>query len=485
LGEDTLQAFVDGTLAFPARPTAERHLNQCTACRAIVADLASLHGREDSSAQTLPGRLTDTNNEDTLERGQSIGRYVVSDLIGIGGMGVVYAASATDTQRRVALKLLRPDIEDPKETVNSQNRLLREALMMARLSHPNVVALHEVFLFEGQVVLAMELVSGTTLTRWLYESKPTWREVLQVFLAAGKGLAAAHASGLVHRDFKPANVLIGTDGRVRVSDFGIARTLRDPNSALIALPGQARDRTGVRIPQTRIHSKAVAGTPAYMSPEQFQGLMTDPRTDQFSFCAALFEALYGYRPFDGDTFDTLAEAVLGGTPRPTPSDSTVPSWLHEVIARGLRPTPEDRFSSMDELLVAMQAVERPRWRGRRPSLWAAMALGSAVVAGLVWSRGARLTALRAIVGSPRTASALPSVTPRLVSSANVSQPSSGEQPLPVPSRSFASSHHEPRPKQQTSRKRRPPATAATSKDTVGTRRYGEDLRNPFEQSPSK
>lgn len=258
-----------------------------------------------------------------LGRGAAVGRYVILDPVGAGGMGVVYAAYDPELDRRVALKLLAPERSGGEP---GRLRLLREAQALARLAHPNVVAVHDAGTFGERVFVALELVEGETLGRWLRAEPRPWREVLARFLPAGRGLAAAHAAGLVHRDFKPENVLLGTDGRVRVADFGLARALEEPEEA----PG------------------AAPGTPAYMAPEQRRGMAADARSDQFSFCVALHEALYGERP----------------SARETPAGTQVPGWLRDVVLRGLKANPEERYPAMDDLLRELErdpAAVRRRW----------------------------------------------------------------------------------------------------------------------------
>ena len=279
-----------------------------------------------------------------LDRGATVGRYVVLDRIGAGGMGVVYAAYDPELDRRVAIKLLRPDRFSSEA---GRLRLLREAQALARLTHPNVVAVYDAGTFGDRVFVAMELVEGETLRQWLGEGPRSWREVLDRFLPAGRGLAAAHAAGLVHRDFKPENVLLGRDGRVRVADFGLAKALADAEEEP---PGEAAE-PGEGTPLTEWG--VVLGTPAYMAPEQLRGIAADARSDQFSFCVALYEALYGERPFEE-----------GGVVKEAPAGTKVPGWLRAVILRGLMASPEERYPTMDDLLRDLErdpATVRRRW----------------------------------------------------------------------------------------------------------------------------
>src|SRR5258708_23662444 len=234
-----------------------------------------------------------------IGRGLSLGRYIVLNKLGRGGMGVVYAAYDPELDRKVAVKLLRAEADTKSNARAAQARLLREAQAMARLSHPNVISVHDVGALRTQVFIAMEFVEGKTLTRWLKEKPLTPREIVQTFLQAGKGLAAAHAAGLVHRDFKPDNVLIGNDGRIQLLDFGFARAVEDVVGYAPTLPPQVV-ASGLSTPrqlEARLtRSGAFLGTPAYMAPEQLLRTTIDARADPFSFCVALYEALYGKRP---------------------------------------------------------------------------------------------------------------------------------------------------------------------------------------------
>ena len=293
-----------------------------------------------------------------LERGTAVGRYLILERLGEGGMGVVYAAHDPELDRRVALKLLRPD----RAAKEAALRLQREAQAIARLSHPNVVAVYDAGTFGDQVFVAMELVEGRTVRQWLTAERPSWREIVTVFVAAGRGLAAAHAAGLAHRDFKPDNVLLGQDGRVRVVDFGLARPVGEPVGGAPA-EGSPTPSSGVlATPLTQWG--AALGTPSYMAPEQLRGEGADARSDQFSFCVALYEALYGERPFPGGNPREIAEAVARGVVREEPSGSRVPARLRAVLLRGLSLDPERRFPSMAELLGELErdpGAARRRW----------------------------------------------------------------------------------------------------------------------------
>jgi WD40 repeat protein/predicted Ser/Thr protein kinase len=271
-----------------------------------------------------------------------VSRYVIQRVVGTGGMGLVYEAYDPELDRKVAVKLLRK--LDAAGADALRTRLLREAQSMARLTHPNVVAVYDVGAIDGQVFIVMELVQGSTLKRWLHEKKHSLSEVLKVFKQAGQGLAAAHAVDLVHRDFKPDNVLIASDGRVLVTDFGLARS----SGADSAAPD------GVVIEPARLtRTGALIGTPAYMSPEQLDGVEVTARSDLFSFCVALYEALYQERPFAGENVGAVREAIVRGHLREPPRDTRVPSWLRGVLRRGLDGDPLRRQGSMVELLAEL------------------------------------------------------------------------------------------------------------------------------------
>jgi len=295
--------------------------------------------------------------------GRTLGRYTMTDRLGAGAMGVVYRAEDEGLGRQIALKLLhRPD---PALT----DRLVREARSMAQVNHPNVVAVYDVGIIDGTTYIAMELVDGTSLRLW-QQQPHTVAEIVEVYIAAGRGLAAAHAAGIVHRDFKPDNCLVGSNGRIRVTDFGLAA----------ARPSESHGPDHIELTT----SGSVLGTPAYMAPEQFTGGNVDPRTDQFNFCVALYEALYGSRPFVGKTFDELGGNVCKGDVRAAPAGSRVSGALRAIILRGLSARPGDRFPTMDHLLAELGRDRARPWR-RAAIAGAAIAaaLGLGLVADLV------------------------------------------------------------------------------------------------------
>ncbi|MCA9655375.1 MAG: tetratricopeptide repeat protein [Myxococcales bacterium] len=315
--------------------------------------------------------------EDLVEApGVQLGRYVLVGTIGAGGMGVVYSAYDPELRRKVAIKVLR----SKRAGQGDRERLLREAQALARLTHPNVVAVHDVGMVEdGDIYLAMELVVGETLGHWLAQRKRSWREVLGIYLEAGEGLAAAHDKGLVHRDFKPSNVMIDDAGRVRVLDFGLARFAELESADEVtprSLEGDAESRGSALT-----HDGAVLGTPAYMAPEQLAGTATDARTDQFSFCVALWEGIYGTSPFDGATTHELALATSLGELRPPPAVSA-PVLLRHVLARGLASDPSERHSTMAELLLELRRALRAPERRRRRIAVGIGALGLLLLGGV-------------------------------------------------------------------------------------------------------
>jgi tetratricopeptide (TPR) repeat protein/tRNA A-37 threonylcarbamoyl transferase component Bud32 len=284
-----------------------------------------------------------------LARGRTIGRFVLLDRIGRGGMGVVYLAYDPELDRKVALKLVRtPSPAD-------DGRVWREAQALAQLNHPNVVAIHDVGRFEHGVHLAMEYIDGAPLGAWLRAHDPGWRELVAIFIAAGNGLIAAHDAGLVHRDIKPDNLVVGRDGRVRVIDFGLARA---------AQPDVASDHDAPtrQIDLSLTATGSLLGTPLYMAPEQFGSGVVDARTDVYALCVVMWEALYGARPFDGDTLAGLAETVLAGRITPPPLRRG-PAWLQRVLRRGFAVDPAQRFASMRELVAALDR-DHLRWTRR-------------------------------------------------------------------------------------------------------------------------
>ncbi|MBX7080096.1 MAG: tetratricopeptide repeat protein [Nannocystaceae bacterium] len=386
--ENDITAFARGELAPREHAAIEAHLDGCPACASVVTELARLFGPMGSRVAappepTLASGPAARGDDDWLVPGERLGRYRVLERVGAGGMGVVYAAYDPELDRRVAVKLLRDRGTAGGVDSEGRARLLREAQALARLSHPNVVAVHDVGTFGERLFLAMEFVDGVTLGRWLAEQPRDGEAVREVFLAAGRGLAAAHAAGIVHRDFKPDNVLIdrgraGAPVRARVTDFGLARVLGDGDDRRREAPP-----TSVG-PAALTQTGALVGTPAYMAPEQLEGGPVDARSDQYSFCVALYEALWGRRPFVARTLAELVAATQAEVPTP-PAEGTagvrVPPALRDAILRGLSRDPARRFGDMDALLVQLEPA---RTRGR--ALWFALAVPVTVAAaaGAVW-----------------------------------------------------------------------------------------------------
>ncbi len=278
-----------------------------------------------------------------------LGRYVVLRTLGAGAMGTVYLAYDPELDRKVALKLLHGGT-----TAARRRALLMEAQAMAKLTHPNVVGVHDVGEHEHGVYIAMEFVEGVSLQAWLATKRRSWRDVLQVFVSAGHGLEAAHAQGLIHRDFKPDNVMVSEQGRVLVTDFGLAR----PTDTV-------ENDSDIELISGSVLSEAtdghVAGTPAYMAPEQAVASTLTPAADQFAFCVSLWEGLCGERPFDAPTFPELLHNVAEGRVRPPPHDRRMARWLKRALTRGMRAEAEERWSSMSELLKVLERG-RGRWR---------------------------------------------------------------------------------------------------------------------------
>jgi serine/threonine protein kinase len=326
-----------------------------------------------------------------------VGRYIIEGRLGAGGGGTVYRAKDSESGRIVAVKLLVSD----GRSGSPRARLLREAQSLAKLSHPNIVEFYEVGVFDPGVLdpsssgtdngvfLAMEFVDGWNLAQWA-EQDHSWQEIREVFVAAGHGLAYAHERGIAHRDFKPSNVLVGSDGRVRVADFGLARATRELTAPLpglaLRLPDEA-SLPGVHMALTK--PGTVIGTPAYMAPEQHLSSRADVRSDQFSFCLALYEALYRRSPYEGKTPGKLLEAKLRGIIVPPPRDTAIPSQVNRAVVRGLAPDPGGRHESMNALLAALTSD-----RGAPRPARVALAVGGVVIviaAATVWGLGRATT----------------------------------------------------------------------------------------------
>ena len=306
--------------------------------------------RDRSSADELAVLPTQLRGAPAAEidepgRGERIGRFEVQRVLGRGGMGVVLSARDSQLGRQVAIKLVKGGASE-----DFKARLLREARAMAQLRHPNIISVYEVGEHAGRIYVAMEQIEGDTLAAAIARMRRGrffWRQVVELFIEAGRGLAAAHAAGMVHRDFKPDNVLVDTSGRVLVGDFGIvgvagARGPRTADEQLVFSDQLTR-------------ADEVLGTPVYMAPEQHAGESVDARADQFAFCVALYEALFEQLPFAGDTRASYVESIEKGEVRPPPESTRIPGWLLVVLRRGLSAEPEHRFASMEELLLELGA----------------------------------------------------------------------------------------------------------------------------------
>jgi tetratricopeptide (TPR) repeat protein/tRNA A-37 threonylcarbamoyl transferase component Bud32 len=366
LSDEEVVSFVERTLDEAERAQAVSHVASCEACRSLVAELAraSVPTSEASARRSM------------TEKAATLGRYVVLEILGRGAMGVVYAAYDPVLDRKVALKVLRDELgREP----HSRERILREARGLAKLSHPNVVPIYDSGTVDGHVFFAMELVRGVTARHWSRVAKRSWRDVVDVYVQATSGLAAAHDAGLVHRDFKPDNVLVTDEGRAFVMDLGLVR-LREESVA--------SDPADLPLAQTvsdLTRSGTLLGTPAYMAPEQFGG-DADARSDQFSLCVSLYEALYGQRPFDGRTVAEMLAAMARAGELVFPARPRVPARLRRAIRRGLAPDPRLRHPDMRALAREL----RPERRATRAvALLGAAAVFAAVAGPIAWARIAR------------------------------------------------------------------------------------------------
>lgn len=318
------------------------------------SDRGGLDTHVDVEATIADGESGPSTAVSPFERGETLGRYVALDTLGSGGMGVVLSAYDAKLDRRVALKLLHPHTgADPE----NHARLIREAQSLAKLSHPGVVAVYDVGEIRGQVFIAMEFIDGPNLRRWTHDAERNTAQVLSVFRDAARGLIAAHDAGIVHRDFKPDNVLIGPKGRAHVTDFGLAVASYEviPSASASSSIGTPSSGSS-RLTETGM----VMGTPAYMPVEQHAGKPTDHRSDQFSFCVSFYEALYGVRPFSGTNGTELCLSIKKGDIPPPPPGVSVPRRVHRAIVKGLAAKPDGRHASMRALLRAITPPTRNR-----------------------------------------------------------------------------------------------------------------------------
>jgi serine/threonine protein kinase len=380
LDDNVAAEFVSGALAKSTITKVEGHLAKCRDCRTLVAALAA-DSANDSNAATVPHEKLSPSQVAqrpvrTLTIGDKVGRYLILTTLGTGGMGVVFSAYDPQLDRKVALKLLRAGIT--YNTKDARTRLRREAQAIAQLNHPNVVSVYDVGeTEEGDLYIAMEFVEGDTLSQWLKKYPRTWREIVDVFLQAARGLIAAHGVGLLHRDFKPDNVLVGSDGRVRVTDFGLARSV-------MAQPEEVKSRAEVTALNVDLTATGtVLGTPRYMAPEQLTGPDIDARADQFSFCVALYEALWAQHPLPGATSVSMLEK--DDKAFDPPEEPKVPAAVKAAVMRGLLKDRAKRFSSISALVHEL--VPAPV---RTPARYAIAALAMLVLVGgataVMWGR---------------------------------------------------------------------------------------------------
>jgi serine/threonine protein kinase len=362
-------------------------------------------GAAGTPSSSAPGGLGDA-----LMAGALLGKYRLERIVGAGGMGVVWAAVDPDLDRTVAIKVLRVAGDDPL----LRSRLLREARAMARLKHGNVLTVYEVGTHKNRDYIAMELIDGASLDVWLAQ-KPPRPQIVAAMMAAGRGLAAAHAAGIVHRDFKPHNVLRDQDGRVLVTDFGLARgQIEDPDDAQLeqidpasfAPPGsvvagsESRPRRVLDsvLDSPLTQTGVLIGTPAYMAPEQFLGRTPEPRTDQFAYCVATWEALTGARPFRGGSLDELQQAAKRGVATVI---ADLPRDVRAVLQRGLDPDPEKRWPDMTALLAALErAFNPPSRRGLWVGVLAAAGV-AALIAGVVMIASSQSSSPSGPTNAPR------------------------------------------------------------------------------------
>ena len=369
----------DGVLQ-ASNPLMDSDIDTRPELQAAIEGLAS--DEEDALGARLEKQEVRARLFGSVPSPQMIGRFEVLRPLGRGGMGEVFAARDPELGRSVAIKLV-----SGASSEHAMERFAREGRALARLSHPNIVQVYEVGPYEGSMFIAMELVQGQTLQQWSLaddDGRPrAWKEVLGAYLDAGRGLAAAHAVGMVHRDFKPENVMMGLDGRARVLDFGLARDANDQRTQQSEDSGAVSSASGTGASLVRVTATGVAlGTPAYMAPEQHRGEQTTPASDQFSFCVAVYEALYGVRPFEGGTRVAIYTAMQDGRRAAVPGAVRLPRRVTGALDRGLSLRPSDRFASMEALLSALDVDRRRRVGLAGVSLIGAVLAGAGVVAGL-------------------------------------------------------------------------------------------------------
>tara|TARA_R110002073_G_scaffold241497_6_gene403526 strand:- start:52146 stop:54242 length:2097 start_codon:yes stop_codon:yes gene_type:complete len=355
---DTAVELLASSLSDAKADALREHIDDCDDCRTFLASVLIARRSDDEDVCT--------SEEPSLlpYPGSMIDRYQVIRLVGIGGMGMVYCAQDPKLDRLVALKLLRPvaTVSPAASQTSRQDQLVRESTIMAGLQSSHIATIYDVGQWEGRTFVALEFAEDGTLQEWMRSETHSWSEIAEKFSAAGKGLAAAHSLGVVHGDFKPANVLLTRDGEVRVSDFGLAKYSNEGDGP--AAVGAAME------------SRQIVGTPAYMAPEQYWGEEATERSDQFSFCASLYEVLYGARP----ERDESGGVVLSSVAAQSASAREAPSSVRRALVRGLATNANERYSSMDELLHALQGRSSiSRWG------YAAAAFACVAALALVWS----------------------------------------------------------------------------------------------------
>jgi hypothetical protein len=417
--DEALFALARGELPQAELGGVEAHLRDCADCRAVLGE---------ASRSLADGMQTSAAAPST------IARYEVRALIGAGAAGVVYRAFDPKLQREVAIKVLR---SDPTGAPDLAARILREAQAMARLSAPNVVAVYDVGIEDGAVYLVMEHVQGSTLAHWLRAEARSVEAILAVFADAGRGLLSAHEKGLVHRDFKPENVLVAADGRARVTDFGLAREV-EPTPAQL---------DPAAVVQLYAPTRGLVGTPAYLAPELFDGAPASAQSDQFAFCVALFDALFERHPFragEAITLEQLIEAARAHElAAPASTRGARGRRVASVLARGLSPDPARRFGDMGELLRELAGTARQRLT--RTVIAAALAtLLAALIALGVRSFHAEGVALTAAV--PASVVATPAPAARAAGASSSAQPPTSISPSGVSSQRPATARKKPRKK---------------------------------------
>lgn len=357
LNEDSFATLLSGRCGEAERQEILRHCSDCETCYLLLVDSLRLGASTGEGARLSAAECN--LGTDLLLRGMVVGRYEIVDLIGIGGMGVVYSARDPQLNRRVALKLVRTDRGWGAE--RAAELLQREAQTMARLCHPHVLTVYEASSFRGCLYIAMALVEGQTAARWQRERPRSVLEILQVYLAVGKGLAAAHRAGVLHRDVKPENILISRQGDVYISDFGLSHTVGVREDSLLTEESALSPRSGRSVSS---RSVGFAGTAGYVAPEIHAGQRARAASDQYSFCVALYEAVQGHLPFESDQRKGLTPGKRSDHHRLPPFRSGVPRWLRKVLTRGLHADPDQRFPSMDELLRHCQSAIHRRERAQ-------------------------------------------------------------------------------------------------------------------------